>query len=199
MLRTPQALIPYIALIAAVIAGALWNLGDNAMRIGVTLVSGSADIGGPFRLIDQDGHVRTDKDFRGRFVLVYFGYSFCPDVCPTTLAVMQGALEKLGHRADRIVPVFVSVDPARDTPTVLKAYLESFGPRFVGLTGDAQAIARIAHEYHVFYSKQKVPGGTYAMNHSSEIYLMGPTGRFIAVYQETLGPDGLAAALESHL
>jgi len=196
MIRTPQALIPYIAMTAAVLAGTLWSLGSGTLQIGAVVVtSGTADIGGPFRLLDQDGRIRTDRDFRGRYMLVYFGYSFCPDVCPTTLAVMQGALDRLGAKANRIVPVFVSVDPARDSPAVLKAYLANFGPRFVGLTGSPRAVARIAREYHVYYSKQPLAGGSYAVNHSSQIYLMDPGGRFVAVYEETLGPGGLAAEL----
>ncbi|MBV8978035.1 MAG: SCO family protein [Alphaproteobacteria bacterium] len=199
MVRTPQALIPYLAMLAAVLAGLLWNLGDNAARLGVTLVSGTARVGGPFQLIDQDGHARSDRDFRGRYMLVYFGYSFCPDVCPTTLAVMAGALERLGPAAARIVPIFVTVDPARDTPAVLKTYLNSFGPRFVGLTGAPPALAAMAREYHVYTARHPLAGGTYAMDHSSEIYLMRPDGRFITFYEERIGPEGLAKELRARL
>src|ERR1700734_3768599 len=125
MIRTPEALIPYILLCAFVAAGALWRLSGGAG--GQVSSSGalSSSIGGPFALIDQNGAPRSDRDFHGRFTLLYFGYSFCPDVCPTTLAMMADALDKLGAQANRIVPVFVTIDPARDTPKILKSYLSA--------------------------------------------------------------------------
>ena len=196
MIRTPLALIPYLMAVAVVAAGLLWHAGDSLS--GANRVEGEASIGGPFTLTDQDGEVRREADFRGRFMLVYFGYSTCPDICPTTLAVMADALEKLGPEAERVVPIFITIDPGRDTSRVLKAYLKAFGPRFVGLTGEAKAVAAAAHAYRVYYRKRPLSGG-YAMDHSSHIYLMGPDGRFIANYDETLGPDGLAQALKKQL
>ena len=198
MIRTPLALIPYLIAAVAVAAGLLWHAGDSLSAADRVVSQGEASIGGPFTLTDQDGQVRQAADFRGRFMLVYFGYSYCPDICPTSLAVMADALDKLAG-AERVVPIFVTVDPGRDTPSVLKAYLKAFGPRFVGLTGDAKAIAAAAHAYRVYYKKRPLQGGGYAMDHSSHIYLMGPDGKFIAVYDETLGPDGLAAALQKQL
>ncbi len=197
MIRTPLALIPYLIAAAAVAAGLLWHAGDSLS--GKSQTVGEALIGGPFALTDQDGKVRRADDFRGRFMLVYFGYSYCPDICPTTLAVMADALEKLGSKAERVVPVFVTVDPERDTSRVLKAYLKAFGPRFLGLTGDAKAVAAAAHAWRVYYQKRPLVGGGYAMDHSSHIYLMGPDGKFIAIYDETLGPDGLAEALKKQI
>ena len=196
MIRTPLALIPYLIAAATVAAGLLWHAGDSLS--GANLVAGEASIGGPFTLSDQDGKVRRVADFRGRFMLVYFGYSRCPDICPTTLAVMADALEKLGPKAGRVVPIFITIDPERDSPRVLKSYLKAFGPRFVGLTGDAQSIASAAKAYRVYFHKRPLKGG-YAMDHSSHIYLMGSDGKFIAHYDETLGPDGLAQALKKQI
>jgi protein SCO1/2 len=193
MTRTPVALIPYLVIAAAVALGLLWQMADRQEGLK------PAAIGGEFSLIDQDGHRRHAADFRGRFMLVYFGYSYCPDVCPTTLTMMADALDKLGPLSDRIVPVFITIDPARDTPKVLKDYLKSFGPRFVGLTGDAKAVAAAAKAYRVYYKKQPLKGGGYAMDHSSLIYLMGPDGRFLTDYDESLGADGMAALLKKWL
>ncbi|HEX4295081.1 MAG TPA: SCO family protein [Rhizomicrobium sp.] len=199
MIRTPTALVPYALMIAAVVAGLLWHVGDQTGRLGASVSSGKAEIGGTFALTDQDGKTRTDADFRGRFMLVYFGYSYCPDVCPTTLAMMSAALTKLGSRADQIVPVFVSIDPGRDKPAVLKTYLASFGPDFVGLTGTDKQTERVARAYHVYFAKHPLAGGNYAMDHSGVIYLMGPDGRFVTYYEDETGPDKLAADLEKRL
>lgn len=195
MIRTPLALIPYLIVLAVVIGGLLSYAGDQVSGIS----HGQAAVGGPFALIDQNGAVRTDKDLRGQFLLIYFGYTYCPDVCPTTLAVMADALDRLGPLSARVTPIFITIDPARDTAKILKAYLASFGPRFVGLTGSAGAIAQISHEYSVYAVKQKLKGGGYAMNHSSTIYLMGPTGKFLTYYDEAIGPDGLAADLRKRI
>ena len=196
MIRMPLALIPLLIAAAAVAAGLLWHAGDSLSGEGRG--AGEASIGGPFTLNDQDGKVRRADDFRGRFMLVYFGYSYCPDICPTPLAVMEDALDRLGPKTERVVPIFITVDPGRDTSRVLKSYLKAFGPRFVGLTGEAKAVAAAAHAYRVYYKVRPLSGG-YAMDHSSHIYLMGPDGKFIAVYDETLGPDGLAEALERQI
>lgn len=163
--------------------------------------SGVALVGGPFSLVDQDGRRVTEKDFRGRYMLVFFGYTYCPDVCPTELQVMTAALDQLGAEADRIQPVFVSVDPARDTPEVLKAYVGNFGPRLVGLTGTPEEVAAIAKAYRVYYAKA---GGSssstdYLMDHSSIIYLMGPDGRFVKHMPYTTDAAKLATELKETL
>ena len=199
MIRTPQALIPYIAMIAAVIAGVLWHAGDQVGGLGNSVQTGTAQIGGPFALVDQDGKTRTDADFRGRFMLIYFGYSFCPDVCPTTLQEMGAALDKLGPKRARVAPVFITIDPARDTPNILKDYTKSFGPDFVGLTGSDKAVAQAARAYHVYIRKHPLPGGNYSMDHSGVIYLMGPDGKFITYYEAEIGPDKMADDLRSRL
>ena len=196
-----SALVALIILVTGIAAGALWYVGDQLAsdRVSVTSI-GDAKIGGVFSLTDQFGHTRTDKDFIGHYMLVYFGYTNCPDICPTTLSVMADAMEKLGGAAHQVVPIFVTIDPARDTPRVLKSYLAAFGPEFVGLTGSPSSIAAVAKEYHVYYKAQKpTKNGSYAVNHSNVIYLMGPEGKFIANYDETLGPDKLAAAIARHI
>jgi protein SCO1/2 len=193
MTRTPIALIPYLLVVAAVALGLLWQAVDRPEG------AKPAAIGGEFSLIDQDGNRRHAADFRGRFLLVYFGYSYCPDICPTTLTMMADALDKLGPLGNRIVPIFITIDPARDTPKVLKDYLKSFSPRFVGLTGDAKSVAAVAKAYRVYYQKHPLKGGGYGMDHSSLIYLMGPDGRFLTDYDESLGADGMAALLKKWL
>ena len=140
-------------------------------------------IGGPFRLVDADGHVVTDRSFRGRFMLVYFGYTFCPDVCPTTLTNVAEALDLLGPKADRIQPIFITIDPRRDTAAVVKQYAATFSSRLVGLTGSPEEIADAARAYRVFYAPHQTGPGPedYSMDHSSILYLMGPDGSFVAV------------------
>ena len=198
MIRTPIAFLPYLMALAAVCGGLLWHLGDEAAP-GHVQVYGTADIGGPFVLVDQNGIARSDRDFRGKFRLIYFGYTHCPDVCPVTLSVMAGAVTRLGPASEHIVPVFISVDPRRDTPKVMKEYVASFGPAFVGLTGTPAQVAKVAREYHVYATRQPAANGGYEINHSSQIYLMGPDGRFIAIFDESLGPDGLANALRARI
>jgi cytochrome oxidase Cu insertion factor (SCO1/SenC/PrrC family) len=200
MNRLPTILLVLALGMAILAGGMLWYAGGRtASPADTSTQSGMAQIGGPFRLIDQNGIAKTDGDLRGKFVLLYFGYSFCPDVCPATLSVMADALPRLGAKAKRIVPVFVTVDPERDTPAVLKKYLSSFGPEFVGLTGSADQIAKIAHEYRVYYQKAPLKGGGYSVDHSSVIYLLGPDGKFVTFFEETLTPDDLAKKLTLYL
>jgi len=196
MPRFPLAYIPYLLLAAVVAAGALWRLGDlRAHRGTETVTLAPVSIGGPFALVDQNGMPRSDAEFRGKFMLVFFGYTYCPDVCPTTLAVMGAALDKMGPQADRIVPIFITVDPARDTPDVLKAYLSAFGPRFVGLTGKEEEVAAAAKAYRVYYQAHKEQGENYAVDHSGVVYLMDKKGGFLANYSLDAAPEKLAADL----
>jgi protein SCO1 len=192
MNRAPTALIVLALLLAILAGGLLWYASD---LLPGTQSSGMADIGGPFALTDQNGMRRTDRDFRRRYVLLYFGYSYCPDVCPTTLSVMADALAKLGPHASRIVPVFVTIDPERDTPPILKKYLAAFGPEFVGLTGSLGDVTKVAHEYRVYFAKQKLATGGYALDHSSVIYVLGPDGKLAKFYDEAITPDRLAKDL----
>ncbi len=154
-------------------------------------------VGGPFSLIDGDGHPVTDQTWHGKYMLVYFGYTYCPDVCPTTLTNVADALDKLGPRADRVQVLFVTVDPKRDTAAVVKQYAAAFSPRIIGLTGSPQQIAAAAKAYRVYYAEHRTGPGPddYSMDHSSVLYLMGPDGRFIApVRADQTGPE-IATAL----
>ncbi|MGH6982076.1 MAG: SCO family protein [Stellaceae bacterium] len=156
-------------------------------------------IGGDFTLTDKNGTTRHDADFRGKEMLIYFGYTFCPDVCPTTLTMMTDALAKLGPDAARFAPIFITVDPARDTEAQMKQYIESFDPRFTALTGSAEQIADVAREYRVYY--RKVAGDRpdrYTMDHSSVIYLMGRDGHYIGHFNTNVSADELAQDLKQY-
>jgi protein SCO1/2 len=155
-------------------------------------------IGGPFTLEDGNGKPVTDRDFRGKYMLVYFGYTFCPDVCPTTLSAVADAMDKLGPNAARIRPLFITVDPRRDTPPVVKKYAAAFGPEITGLTGTPEEIARVAKEYRVYYAEHRTGPGPndYSMDHSSVLYLMDPNGAFLAPVRADQTGDEIAANLK---
>lgn len=159
---------------------------------------GQALIGGPFHLTDQTGKPRTDADFRGQYLLVYFGYTSCPDVCPTTLQTITNAMGKLGADAAKVTPIFITVDPARDTPDVLKAYASNFDPRLVALTGSASEIAAAAKAYRIYYAKVG-EGANYSMDHSSIVYLMGPDGEYLGHFGMEATADDIAAAVRAEL
>jgi protein SCO1/2 len=205
MLRNRQArsyhfLWPYLLLAAALAGGLLWHESESVPGLGKSVVTGQADVGGPFRLTDQTGKTVSDADFRGRYMLIYFGYSFCPDVCPTTLAVMAQALDKIGpERARRVIPIFITIDPERDTPKVLADYMKAFGPSFVGLTGSEAAIKDAEKKYRVYAVKKPLDKGGYGMDHSSVLYLMGPDGKLISFYDEAVPPDELAKELRQKI
>jgi protein SCO1 len=153
----------------------------------------SPSIGGPFTLIASDGSTVTDKAYRGKWLMVYFGYTFCPDACPTTLTDISGALQKLGPLAAKVQPIFISVDPKRDTPRVMAEYMKSFDPRIVGLTGTPQQTAAAAQQYHVvYYASGNVDGGDYLVDHSSLIYIMSPQGEFVGSLVGDTESDRLA-------
>lgn len=136
-----------------------------------------APFGHDFSLIDHNGQARTLADFRGKVVTVFFGFTHCPDVCPTTLAEMAQVMGELGPEAQKVQVLFVTVDPERDTPQVLKQYVPSFHPSFLGMSGDADAISRTAKEFKVFYQKQPLPGGGYSVDHSAGTYIFDQEGR----------------------
>jgi protein SCO1/2 len=168
--------------------------------VGGVTMTGTPLIGGPFHLVDENGRPRSDEDFRGKLMLIYFGYSFCPDLCPTTLATMGQALDELGPKASDVAALFITVDPERDTPEHLKGYAEQFGPDFTALTGSAEQIAEAAHAYKVFYRKAETkPGTPYLMDHSSVVYLMDRIGRYLAYFGPDVTPDDMAKAIESRL
>jgi protein SCO1/2 len=199
MLRNYKVLLPYLLLIAALAGGILWHESEQVPGLGRVVSTGQADIGGPFQLTDQHGKRVSDQDFRGRYMLIYFGYSFCPDVCPTTLSVMAQGLDKLGDKSRRVVPVFITIDPERDTPKVLEDYVKAFGPSFVGLTGNTAQIKDVEKKYRVYAVKRPLEGGNYGMDHSSVLYLMGPDGKLVSFYDEAVSPDVLAKDLKQRL
>ena len=159
--------------------------------------TGTALVGGPFTLTDHTGKRVTEKDFLGRHMLVFFGFTYCPDICPTELQVMTAALDMMGPDGEKIQPVFITVDPERDTPEVMKAYVENFGPRLVGLTGSPEEIAAAAKAYRVYYAKSAKAGSDeYLMDHSSIVYLMAPNGQFVMHFTYTTDAAKLANALK---
>lgn len=183
------------AFTAAVGAVAFWPKPERASQ-----GTGEALIGGPFALTDAEGRRRTDAEFRGRHMLVFFGFTNCPDFCPTALHTISQAMEKLGPAADKVVPIMITVDPERDTPAQLKNYAQNFDRRVVMLTGADAEIAAAARAYRVYYQKRPLEkAGEYTMDHSAFIYLMGPDGRFITHFRHAVPPDDLAAALKKRL
>lgn len=148
-------------------------------------VPGAEGIGGAFSLIDQDGNAFTDQNLRGSYSLIFFGFTYCPMVCPTELQKMALVMDGVGDTAEKIQPVFITVDPARDTPETIKNYIEQFHPKLVGLTGAQEQIDAVMKAYHVYASKvesEYMDG--YMMNHSAFTYLMGPDGELVAIYPE---------------
>lgn len=185
-------------LLAVIVLTLAAALGGTALlwRSSGPAVVGEALIGGPFAMTDQNGKRVTEKDFLGRYMLVFFGYTYCPDVCPTELQVMTAALDMLGGKGEPIQPVFVSIDPERDTPEVVKAYVASFSPRLVGLTGSAGDVAAMARAYRVYYQKEKgASDSDYPMDHSAIIYLMAPDGKFRKHFPYTTDAKALAEGL----
>ena len=176
-------------------AGALLGLAfrDNPKGIAGGMLSNA--IGGPFHLLDQNGRPFTDANLKGKWHLVFFGYTHCPDTCPMTLNELALALDKLGARKDRFDIVFISVDPERDTPEVLKSYVGSFDAPIVALTGTPDEVKAAAKDYRVYYAKHPRSDGGYDMDHSAVIYVMDPQGRFTA----TLTPDATAEAMAQRL
>lgn len=158
-----------------------------------------ARIGGPFTLTDQDGRTRTDRDFSGRWRIMYFGYTFCPDVCPLDMQNIGAGLKLFEKRdpadAAKVTPIFVTVDPERDTPAALKQFVSAFHPRMVGLTGGKDAIDAVAKEYGVYYAKGDATSGGYLVNHSRQAYLMDQAGKPIALVPADRSPEAVAATL----
>lgn len=188
---------PMLALLIGIMA--LLPACDKTGSAGNPPLAGAA-IGGPFTLIDQDGKTVSDRDFAGRYRLIYFGYTYCPDVCPVDLQkLMQGlkTFEKSDPAlAAKVQPIFVSVDPARDTPAVLKQYVAAFHPRLIGLTGKPDAIADMAKRYGIYFQREKNEGASgYLVDHSSQATLFGPDGKPIALMPQDQGADAVAAEL----
>ena len=167
---------------------------------GTASVPGGVLIGGPFHLIDDKGRPVTDADYRGHWMLVYFGYTNCPDACPLTLQKVATALKDLGPLADHLTPLFITVDPARDTPSQLTDYVKNFDPRIIGLTGSDEQIAAVAKAYRVYFAPAEPDkSGAYIVGHSSLLYLMDPSGRFNAILPQDASAGELTVVLRSKL
>lgn len=166
---------------------------------GIQLAQGVA-LGGPFTLVDQTGRTVTQSDFAGRPLLVYFGFTYCPDVCPTELGTIAAALDAMGPAGERVTPVFITIDPERDTPAAMADYVSRFHPRMIGLTGSTEQIAQAARAYRVYYARVR-PRDTsdYLMDHSSFIYFVGPDGRVRSLFRPETTPEAIAAAITSQL
>jgi cytochrome oxidase Cu insertion factor (SCO1/SenC/PrrC family) len=201
---TPAAkrgLIVFVIGLAVLIGGLVFEYYYFAPRLdsGGGEVAGGFGIGGPFTLVDQNGVTRHPEEFHGKLMLIYFGYTYCPDVCPTELQTMTQALEQLGDKAGAVQPIFITVDPERDTPEQVKAYAENFDPRLLALTGSAAQVAEATKSYRVFYEKVKQPDGSYEMDHSSIVYLMDRDGKYLAHFGGNTNAAQLAAAIAKRL
>jgi cytochrome oxidase Cu insertion factor (SCO1/SenC/PrrC family) len=164
------------------------------------LLSGRVPVGGPFELTDQTGHRRTDADFRGKLVVLYFGYTYCPDVCPTELQSISLALNQLGAAVEATQPLFITVDPERDTPARLADFVSAFHPRLIGLTGSLAEIRKTAIAYKTFFAKPSVATpGNYSVDHTGFIYLLGKDGRYLGFLPPGLPPDAIADAIRTRL
>ena len=163
--------------------------------------SGKALVGGPFKLIDQSGKDVTDRDFRGRHMLVFFGFTHCPDICPAELQVMSAALDQLGDEAHKVVPIFITLDPERDTQAAIADYVKHFGSNFVGLTGSPEAVAAAAKAYRVAYAKVEIQGAAdgYTVDHSALVYLMDTDGEYVTHFVYGTSADKMAKTLARYL
>lgn len=183
-------------------ARTLWLLTMLLLSPLLSAAEGESPINGRFMLMNHYGEMVTDRDFGDRYQLIYFGYTYCPDVCPSALMVITQALKLLGDDAVRIQPLFISVDPERDTPQVLREYVSYFHPSIIGLTGSPELIARTAKNFRVSYEKVLVPGmppDQYQMDHSAGVFLLAPNGRFLVKFAHGMLPKDMAARIKDFL
>lgn len=196
MSSAARPLVIATAFAASLVLGLLimfWAMG------GVSKVAQPAAIGGPFQLTDQTGKAVTDKDLKGKPTLIFFGYTHCPDVCPTSLFEISEVLRAMGKDADKVNAVFISVDPERDTPATMKDYLSSFDPHLEGLSGDPAETAKVITSYRVYAKKVPTKDGDYTMDHTALIYLMDREGRFVSPFNLKRTPEEAAADLRRYL
>jgi protein SCO1 len=193
--RTSQILL----ILSAFLTGAVIFTGVLLYSTGNFGAGPVSAIGGPFKLIDQNGNTITDADIKGRPFLVFFGYTRCPDVCPTTLFDVSEVMRALGKDADRTGALFITVDPEHDTPAVIKDYLSSFDPHLRGATGDRAAVDAVEKAYRVYAKKVPTESGDYTMDHTALVYLMDKQGRFVAPFSLKRRPEDAAADLRRYL
>ncbi len=196
MSSATRPLVIATAFAASLVVGLLimfWAMG------GVSKVAQPAAIGGPFQLTDQNGKAVTEKNLKGKPTLIFFGYTHCPDVCPTSLFEISEVLRAMGKDADKVNAVFISVDPERDTPATMKEYLSSFDPHLEGLSGDPAETAKVVTSYRVYAKKVPTKDGDYTMDHTALIYLMDRDGRFVSPFNLKRTPEEAAADLKKYL
>jgi protein SCO1 len=186
-----------LIIIAAFVVSLAIGLGATFWLMGGQRLASA--IGGPFQLVDQNGNAVSDKALQGKPTIIFFGFTHCPDVCPTALFEMSEVLTAMGPDAKRVNAFFVSVDPERDTPQIMKDYLGSFDPNLKGLTGSPEAVAEIVSGYRVYAKKVPLKDGDYTMDHTALIYLMDKTGRFVAPFNLKRRPEEAAADLKKYL
>lgn len=195
--RTLRLAIPAAAAVVALVGYLIYSsLQTDATRVDLPA------IGGPFSLIDQNGTTVTDEDLDDQFKLIYFGYTYSPNICASTLSAMTDAFGLLGDDAKRVTPLFITIDPERDQPEHLKMYLEHFHPRFVGLSGAQDAIAQTAKKFHVHFAKVEKLGAEaddYEIDHTSIVYLMGPDGGFLAHFTDGATAEAMAKRIREYL
>ncbi len=189
--RIAAVLGAFLAGAAMLVAAALYVLPGETTK--------PSSVGGPFRLLDHNGRVVTEANFKGRPFLVFFGFTHCPDICPTALFEMSEVLKRLGSDADKTAALFISVDPERDTPEKLKDYVSSFHPRVIGLTGTPGEIEAVTRTYRAYAKKVPLDGGGYTMDHSAIVYLMDKEGRFVAPFNLKRSAEQAAADLKRRL
>ena len=195
--RTTRPLVVVAAFATSLAVGLVVML--TLMGGGLRGVAAPAAIGGAFKLTDQTGQTVTEKDLIGRPTLVFFGFTHCPDVCPTELFEMSEVLRVMGSDADRVNAYFISVDPERDTAAAMKDYLSSFDPHLKGLTGSPEAVAKVIAEYRVYAKKVPLKDGDYTMDHTALVYLMDRDGKFVAPFNLKQKPEEAAAELKRYL
>jgi protein SCO1/2 len=196
MVRSTRPLVIVGAFSASLVVGLLlmlWTMG------GLKNVAAPAAIGGPFQLTDQSGQTVTEKSLQGHPTLIFFGFTHCPDVCPTSLFEMSEVLRAMGKDADKVNAVFISVDPERDTPATMKDYLSSFDPHLEGLSGDPAETAKVITSYRVYAKKVPTKDGDYTMDHTALIYLMDRDGRFVSPFNLKRTPEEAATELKRYL
>lgn len=199
MKRVVFIAIAALAVVVIATVGRFYLVGSHG---GGSKVSGSVNIGGPFQLTDHNGNAVTDETYRGKYMLVYFGYTFCPDVCPTSLGIIGEALDQLSpEQLANVVPIFISVDPDRDTIEALADYVPNFHDNIIGMTGTHEQVKAVAREYKAYYAKvnEDDPDGNYLVDHSSITYLMGPDGNYAAHFSHGTPPDAMVKRLADFL
>lgn len=191
-------------LVYSVLEGGLFGDKKDQGTNGASTLAAGIGIGGPFALIDQNGKTVSHEDFAGKFMLVYFGYTYCPDICPAELLIMGQAVDLLGKKAEEVVPIFITLDPKRDTPEKMKDYVAAFHPLMVGLTGSEEQVAAAAKAYRVYY--RYVPnktsgelGDNYAVDHTGYVYLMDRSGNYLAHFVHGQDAETIAAGIKKNM